>query len=402
MILSRQSITVLISMACFFYSIMQLSILNTLSTTLITHFDLTSTQYAWFSASFLYALCLSLLPAGVLLDRFATKPILVGALILLITTNIVFLITDSFMLGIVYRLSAGMFNAVAFLAMLKTIRLAFPQKIDFVTGFMIAFGMLGGFVAGAPIAYLLTRLTWQTLFYLLDGLGIVFAIVALASFQEIAFSKKPTNLQQFFKQLPSVITQKSNLFCGSYTGLLNLSVYIIATMLGNLFLIQQYHLSLAQASFVSSMIFIGIIIGSPLMGWFANLTQQRKSIMFFSGLGAVTLLLILLQHPSFTLLSLSLLFLLLGFFCSAQVLSYPIVASINRKEVVNTAMSFMLLLVNSIAAIIQTLISLVTYNTDLATLFNKALLQQALYFVLLAFFIAMILALFIRDNSIPA
>src|SRR5687768_15255084 len=59
------------------YEMMQLTLVNSLTTHLVENLHFTVQQLSLFSSSYLYACALMMLPAGIMIDRYPLKPLLI-------------------------------------------------------------------------------------------------------------------------------------------------------------------------------------------------------------------------------------------------------------------------------------------------------------------------------------
>ncbi len=100
---------------------------------------------------------------------------------------------------------------------------------------------------------------------------------------------------------------------------------------GSLYLIQIQSLNALQASFVTSMIYIGTIIGGPLAGAISDRWQRRRLPMIIGGILTFIAYLPLFMSD-LTLMQLMLIFLCLGLFSSTQVIAYPTVPKVTPKR----------------------------------------------------------------------
>jgi MFS family permease len=95
---------------------------------------------------------------------------------------------------------------------------------------------------------------------------------------------------------------------------------------------------------ISAMIFFGIGIGTPLLGWFSNLVKSRTMIIHISlVLGTMALLLgIYLPHFNVTtLIPIKIISFLIGFLLSGSMLFYTIVSEISSDSTRGVAISFL-------------------------------------------------------------
>jgi MFS family permease len=104
-------------------------------------------------------------------------------------------------------------------------------------------------------------------------------------------------------------------------------MYLPAGMLGSLWgvnfiLAADPTLSLAQAAMINSLIFLGWIIGSPLVGLSSDLFRQRKIFLQLGALLCLVLLGALYSNTHFNALALTSIFLGLGIFSSFSGLTF--------------------------------------------------------------------------------
>ena len=104
------------------------------------------------------------------------------------------------------------------------------------------------------------------------------------------------------------------------------------------------------------MIFLGIIIGSPIFGSTSDWIHRRKPVMLIGAALSVATLSTIIFIPHMTFYPLLILFLLLGITTSSQVLIYPTIAESNPINFISTATSCVALIIDSIGAMVQILV----------------------------------------------
>ncbi|MCP3679823.1 MAG: MFS transporter [Gammaproteobacteria bacterium] len=114
--------------------------------------------------------------------------------------------------------------------------------------------------------------------------------------------------------------------------LLNLPIMLLGAVWGVLFLTQQQHLTTQRASYVTSMIFFGTIIGAPVVGWLSDCLGRRKLPMILFAILSILVVLTIMYLPHLSFSMLIVLFFLLGFVTSAQILTYPAIAESNDSS----------------------------------------------------------------------
>lgn len=83
----------------FLYEFFQLTIFDVINKPLREEFLLDAAQLSWMSSTYLWANILFLIPAGVMLDRFSTRNIILIAMLVCIIGTMGFAITGSFLLA---------------------------------------------------------------------------------------------------------------------------------------------------------------------------------------------------------------------------------------------------------------------------------------------------------------
>ena len=136
---------------------------------------------------------------------------------------------------------------------------------------------------------------------------------------------------------------------------MNMPLMVLSAVWGSLFLSQVHGIPLAKASFISGMIGVGTIIGSPLYGYLASKTQNKKSWLTFGALTSIffMILIMFLPHPSEMLLTS--LFFLLGLATSSQVLGYPLITENSPKELTGTSMGIAAVIIMGLPMLFQPL-----------------------------------------------
>ncbi|MES2142075.1 MAG: MFS transporter [Pseudomonadota bacterium] len=333
----------------FFYEFIQMNMFNAISADLMRAFSLHATELGKLSAYYFYANLLFLPIAGALLDRFSTRLIILSALLLCIVGIAGFATTHSFFLACIFRFMSGIGSAFCFLSSIRLASRWFPaQKMALVTGLIVTMAMMGGMVAQTPLTLLNQALGWRYTLLLDAGLGLLIFTVIFYFVQDcparLKEEQKTSRLELadlgVLKSWGSAYLNPQNLLCGLYTSLTNLPIALLGAIWGSLFLQQTAHLSPTEASLAPSLLFLGTILGGPIMGWFSDKIKKRVLLMLLGALISLFLTFTIICLPKLlSLTAILFLFFALGFFTSSQVLSYPLVAESNPKNLTATSVS---------------------------------------------------------------
>lgn len=270
----RAWVVCLLAALYFSYELVQLHMLNAISPFLLKDLRLNATDFGTLCSTYLMADVVFLMPAGMLLDRFSTRRVILIALSLCIAGTIGFSYAETlFTAGICHFLS-GIGNAFCFLSCMMLVSRWFPkEKQAFAIGMVITIGLFGGVIAQTPFSFLAQALHWRNAL-LVDGLIGIGIFLAVYGFVYDPPGESKGNVIPlpipFFTGLKRALLNRQNILCGLYTGLMNLPVMIIGAMWGSLFLTQVHHLTLSHASFISGLICLGTIAGSPIVGRLAD------------------------------------------------------------------------------------------------------------------------------------
>lgn len=331
----------------FFFEFLQMNMFNALNPYLYKAFHLTdSTQLGELSACFMYSMVLFLFPAGMILDRFSTKKVIMIAMASCVTFVFLFSFTNSLHEGEICRLMTGIGDAFCLLACVRLASRWFPPKhMALVVGLIVTFAMIGGMVAQTPLTELTKAVGWRHALRLdavmgvLMWLTIVFFVHDFPAGTKAFFDAQHASLEKlgFFHAFTRTITNFQNWLGGLYVSLVNLPLMLLGSTWGGWYLTQTQHLSTIEASYVTSLLFLGMIIGSPVVGWISDSLEKRKLPMIIGAIASLIVILAIMYLPNLTSIDLKILFFALGFVVSSQIIGYPLVAESNPSILTGTA-----------------------------------------------------------------
>ncbi|WP_423202287.1 MFS transporter [Legionella birminghamensis] len=319
----------------FFYEFFQLNIFDVINQPLRDDFGLNAAQLSWMSSMYLWADILFLLPAGLILDRFSTRRVILTAMFVCVIGTLGFAVTHSFLLASIFHFLSGIGNAFCFLSCVVLVSRWFPPRRQaFVIGSLVTMAFLGGMTAHTPLAQLVNNFGWRNALLIDSAVGGLLLAWIAVNIQDSPHKTKPVSysrsalLPGFFRALSNPQTW----LAGLYTSFLNLPIMVLCALWGASYLQQVHQLSEMAASNVVSMIFIGSIIGCPLVGWLSDYQGKRKPLMIAGALGSLIVVIPLFFNMDLSQLQLSMLFFMLGLFTSTQVISYPLIAESNSSD----------------------------------------------------------------------
>lgn len=355
----------------FFYEFFQLNIFDVINPSLQADFHLQAAQLSWMSSTFVWANVLFLLPAGFILDHYPVRTVILSAMALCILGTLGFACSYTFIWATIFHAITGIGNAFCFLACVVLVSRWFPSdKQALVIGCIVTMAFLGGTMAHTPFAYLAQRLGWRAAIGWDVVLGLVFlGLIALFVVNPPKLPRSSTRSQSWFKAFAQAAGNSQNWIAGLYTACLNLPIMVLCALWGNTYLQTVHGLSQLVAANIVSLIFIGSIVGCPLMGWLSDQQGLRKPIMIIGAVCTGITLLPLCIHLPLSIHELGVIFFALGLFTSTQVISYPLIAESNPPTNTGSATGLASVLIMSSAGLAQVLFGwLMIYHSHHTTI----------------------------------
>lgn len=397
----------------FFYEFVQMNIFDSIAQDILVDFSLTAATVGYLASMYFYGNFLMVVPAGMLLDRFSTKKIALIAMVVSTFATIVFSQTQHLYLAEACRFLAGMGAGFCFLSCIRLASRWFSSnRLAFVTGIIVTMAMLGGMVAQTPMAVLSEHIGWRYAMLINGFLGILIIFLILLVVRDQP-KKQESHAQEAHKQLQKygvlrslsfVIRSRNNWFGGLYTTLMNLPIFILGALWGMTYLEQVRSLTHAEASYVISVLFIGVIFGSPAFGWFSDKILSRRKPMLLGAVTSLIVVLLMMYLPHLSVVELLILSFLLGFLTSSQIISYPAIAELNPTELTASAASIISLVIMASGVVVQPLTGwLIGMHWDHQMLEGKPLylksdFMSAMLIMPISFVISFFVALAIKET----
>jgi len=367
--LTKAWIIVLTAALFFLYEFIQMNMFNSLALSFESTFALSAFQVALVSAFYFLSDSLLLYPAGVMLDRYSSKKlILLGMVLCILGTGLIAGSSNAWFL-VISRFLSGTASAFCLLSILRLAASWFPpRKMGQVTGIVVTLGMLGGAISQTPLTLLIDKTGWREALLITAGLGIFILFLMFFLIKDAPEDQSHAALQhsplKWFDGFYAMLINKYNWLTGLYICTMNLPIMLLAGLFGTQWMMQAHGFTDIQGSNISMMIFIGTILGSTVFGLWSDILRSRKTPMLVTALISLINFLIILYLP-ITLLAISheyylylFLFLSLGFFTGAQIIGYPVIRETNQSHNIGTALGFTSVIIMGMPALLQPLVGL--------------------------------------------
>ncbi|NCX94482.1 MAG: MFS transporter [Gammaproteobacteria bacterium] len=114
---------------------------------------------------------------------------------------------------------------------------------------------------------------------------------------------------------------------------------VVAALWGTTYLTDR-GFDLVQATMINSMVWIGMAVGSPIIGWYSDYVQRRNPFMIFYPILGIVSLSLALFLPTQGYWTYIVLFFLMGVSTGGQTLSFAVMSEHTYKKSQSTAMGF--------------------------------------------------------------
>ncbi|KTD45159.1 MFS transporter [Legionella quateirensis] len=348
----------------FFYEFIQGNMFASIAANIMQDYHIQADKMAYLSSIYYLSNVLFLFIAGMILDRFSIKNTILIAMMLCVVSTFILAYSHSFYVALFCRFITGIGSAFCFLGPVRLASHWFPPKrMALVTGAIVTMAMTGGMLAQYPLTKLVAYVGWRQAVQDVGILGFAMLVVMFFWIKErpqVAIKKEGQPIK-IFAAAKQAYFNPQYLRAALYTSLMNMAIAVFGAMMGTLYLEQRLSVSPEQASMVNGMLFFGAIVGAPLVGWLSDRVGLRILPMKVGVLASMLTLLAVLYLPV-SLNTMAVLFFLLGFFTSAQVISYALVAESSSPMMTATAVSVISILTQGGYLVYQNLFSTLLTN----------------------------------------
>lgn len=331
---------------------------------LMSTFHIHAASLGLLASLFFYGYMPMQIPAGMLYDKFGTRALLTFAAMSCALATLLFAFTDNLYLIYLSRFIMGFTGAFAFVgAVLVAANWFPPHKFAFFTGLVQLLGCVGAIVGLSPIAALTAQLGWRHAAMMIALTGLFFSLLIWLIIRDAPANEKNSQSEHHagntLSGLKQIIRSKQTWAVGLFGFSCWAPISVFAALWGVPFLMTLYHESATKASAETSLIWIGIAIASPIMGWLSNaLASRRTPLLLCSALAFLSACGIIYLGP-ITHYQMAILLVLLGVSAGSQVVTFGLVLDNNRDATMGTAVGFNNMAVVTGGLFLQPLVGLI-------------------------------------------
>ncbi len=385
---------------------------SVMATPMMQTFHVSAEGFGVISAFYFYAYAPMQLPAGLLFDRYGPRKLMTCALLLCAVGSFFFASTDSVVTASLGRMLIGIGSAFSFIGVLVLVSRWFPlQHFAILAGVAQSMSSVGAMFGEVPLAALIGHIGWRQASFLLAVVGFLLALLLWCCIRD--FPHQPTQsmpnrrFRDEWHRLGEVCSRSYTWMTGAYAFSIWTPIAVFAALWGVPFLQEKYHVSVVVASGLCSMIWLGIGVGSPLLGWVSDRFSSRRLALATSSVFGLIATLILLYMPNVPIAWMYVVLFMLGFGAGGQTVSFAVVKDNNPSHLVGTASGFNNLSVLVGGAIFQPLVGVILHRNAEWRLvhdvpvYTIASYQKALLVMPCCYLASLILALWLIKESYP-
>lgn len=310
---------------------------------LMQHFSIDATALGFLASSFFWAYALMQIPAGLLLDRYGAKKVLVTAFLICSLGSLLFCTADNFTTAILARVLMGASSAFAFTgAIYLIIRWFAPKRLAPLVGVLQMVGAIGAILAGPLLTEAMRRYQWHTTLMAFAIIGFILTISSLVLIKDRPHkTKKQTKNQYSVKEALQIIAKNpQSWYNAAYSFMIWGPILAFAALWGVSFMETAHHLTIITATNCIAVIWLGVAIGSPLAGGISEKIQKRCLPLTTAALIGLASSLIALYDTNLPLPLLYIIMFLIGLAASGQTLIFAVVKDNNSIHTASTANGF--------------------------------------------------------------
>jgi sugar phosphate permease len=254
-------------------------------------FGISGTLLGVLSSAYFYSYAIMQLPTGLMADSWGPRKTVSAFFVLAGIGSVLMGVAPNLPVAIIGRILVGFGVSTVFVCNFKLLSEWFnTRQFVIMGGAFMAMGGVGAFFSSAPLAWVSNTMGWRMT---LVAVGIVTLLMATLVYvfvrnrpSEMGLSPISTNLNQsetgarigLMQGMKMVVTSARFWPVAIWAFCVVGISFAIGGLWGGPYLMQVYRLSKAEVGGVLSTFALALILGSPLLGWFAN-RFGRKSVL---------------------------------------------------------------------------------------------------------------------------
>ena len=296
------------------------------------------------AATYFYVYTVLQIPVGIAADTLGPRRILTGGSLVAGAGSLLFALAPTWEIAAAGRTLVGIGVAVAFIAILKVSAAWFPaNRFATLNGVTMFAGNLGAVIAGAPLAWLVTQMSWRAVFVALATLSIALGVATWyfvrdrpeqAGFAPVnpPAAGAPAVPTHWVRALGRVLANPAT-WPGFFVNVgIGGSYLAFAGLWAVPYLVDVHGLSRVTAAEHASALLLGVAFGSVVIGVVSDRLRSRRGVMRVCALAYALSWLPWVLHMRWPLAATLIWFFLMGLLIPGFTLTWTVAKEVNRPE----------------------------------------------------------------------
>jgi MFS family permease len=325
---------------------------------LMREFAVTAVVLGNLSAFYFYSYAAIQVPAGVLVDRWGPRRLLVAATTVCGLGSLLFAFAET--LGPAYagRFLIGLGAGFAWVCTLKLITIWLPpHRFAVASGLAQFLGLVGGVAAQAPLAMVVAETGWRSAIAGTAVFGGILAVTIWFVVRDAPSSQENQDAQAGLLQgLRHVVTSQQSWIAALFGAGSVIPMAAFAALWGVPYMMAEYGLDRPAAGYATSHLMFGWGIGAIVVGWFSDRIRRRRLPMILGSVASLILFTTAIYLPGLSIGTVQVLFFLYGILAGSFSLCFAISREHNPTRYAGVAVGFVNMSLMSAGALSQPLI----------------------------------------------
>ncbi len=305
-------------------SVMELEILRT--------FHLNATDIGLLNTAYYLSYTLMQIPVGFILDRYEIRWVIFSACLIAVTGLGIFVTADNFYEAAAGRFLIGFGCAFSYLSVLKlaTIWLP-PNRFAIMAGLTTSMGKMAAILSIHYLTSVMAEKGFRGSLYsaLVFGLIITALIFSFVRSKPTAGSTKDTvrvyaSSKELIRQIFHILSSSQMWLIGIVGLLLYLPATVFIDQWGIPYLETAHGLTAGEAANASSLVLIGWLISSPIIGAISDIIQRRQMPLILTSMLACLIFMIIFYGPALSKLEIYIGMFVIGAACGSHPLCFSL------------------------------------------------------------------------------
>jgi sugar phosphate permease len=248
-------------------------------------FHVTGAALGALAATYFYVYAIMQVPSGVLADTLGPRKVLAAGGFVAAAGSMLFASAESLTIAAIGRTLVGLGVSVAFICVMKLNANWFAERrFATATGLANVGGILGAFAATAPLAWLVSIVSWRGVFMWIGVVSLALAVVTLWKLEDAPkVSRRQGTASESWSQALAAVVHNRATWPGFWVnfGLSGVNMSFVG-LWAVPFLSHAYGMSSVAASNHTSLMLAAYAVSTALVGWLSDRVQRRRPLMIVS------------------------------------------------------------------------------------------------------------------------